>query len=175
MDSEKIILTKEIFRVLASETRITLLKKLAQRRMTISELSRELNLAKSTVHEHLLMMTAAGLIAPVPDDHTWKYYEITRKGENLLMPENSATVVFLLSSTIFLCIVGAVAAFVMAWISRSREISQVPVHGAGLSGNSTPEILFAVIGVILFTVAILILIRLYKVRAAIRSEGKTVS
>jgi len=98
MDSEKIILTKDIFRVLASERRVTILKKLAQRRMTTSELSRELKIAKSTVHEHLVLMTTADLISPVPDEHQWKYYEITRKGENLLLPENSMRIIILLSS-----------------------------------------------------------------------------
>jgi DNA-binding transcriptional ArsR family regulator len=99
MDSDKIILTKELFWVLSSDTRITILKKLARQRMTISELSRELKIAKSTVHEHLALMTGAGLIVSVPDERDWKYYEITRNGANLLAPENSIPI-SILSTTI---------------------------------------------------------------------------
>ena len=74
MISEKIILTKDLFRVLSSDTRITILKKLANRRMTISELSRDLKIAKSTVHEHLVLLTAVGLTTPAPDEHQWKFH-----------------------------------------------------------------------------------------------------
>ena len=173
MDSEKIILTKEIFRVLASETRVTILKKLAQRRMTISELSRELKKAKSTVHEHLVLMTTAGLIIPVPDEHQWKYYEITRKGTNLLLPENSVPITILLSLMGFLFLAGALAAFVFAWLSIRHEAVSVPIHGAGYTGYSGPDLFSAGIGILLLITGILIFIRLFRIRASFNADKGT--
>jgi DNA-binding transcriptional ArsR family regulator len=172
MDSEKIILTKEIFRVLASETRVTILKKLAQRRMTISELSRELKIAKSTVHEHLALMTTAGLILPAPDEHQWKYYEITHKGESLLLPENSMTIIILLSSVGFLFMAGSLAAFVIAWILRTPEAIQTPVHGAGYAGPATPDLYSIGIAILLLIAAVLVFIRSFRLRATINTEDK---
>ncbi len=66
MDPDRILLTGDIIRILASETRIKILKKLAERRMTTSELSRDLKIAKSTVHEHLVLLTSVDLIIPRP-------------------------------------------------------------------------------------------------------------
>ena len=175
MDSEKIILTKEIFRVLASETRVTLLKKLYQRRMTVSELSRELKIAKSTVHEHLALMTTTGLIIPVPDDHQWKYYEITRKGTNLLLPENSVPITILLSSLGSLSLVGSLAAFVVVWLSRSHEVVSVPIHGAGYTGYSGLDLVPVGIGILLLITGILIFIRLFRVRASFNADEGTLS
>ena len=171
MDSEKIKLTKEIFRVLSSETRITLLKKLAQRRMTVSELSRELNVAKSTVHEHLLLMTASGLIISASDDHIWKYYEITGPGKNLLLPENSTKFVIILSFSGFLCAIGALAAFIFAWLSTSTNIPSTPLHGAGHLQNAVPDLIFTCIGIFLFLTAGYIFIRLIRICNTLRKDA----
>jgi len=45
--ANEITLDKKAFDVLASKTRINILKKLGSRRMTVSELSKILNLSKS--------------------------------------------------------------------------------------------------------------------------------
>jgi len=173
MDSEKIILTKDMIRVLASERRVKILKELAQRRMTTSELSRELNIAKSTVHEHLVLLTSVDLIVPVPDEHQWKYYEITRKGESLLLPENTVTVTILLTSVGFLFMAVSFATLVIAWISRTHETIQAPIHGAGYASYAGPDLFSAGIGVILFLIGILIFIRLFRFRAFINADEGT--
>lgn len=171
MISEKIILTKDLFRVLSSDTRITILKKLANRRMTISELSRDLKIAKSTVHEHLVLLTAVGLTTPAPDEHQWKYYEITRNGTNLLLPENSIPITILLSSIGFILLAGSLAAFVVALILRGHEAVSIPVHGAGHLGYSGPDLLLAVIGILLFAAGIVIFIRLLRIRASFTRDS----
>ncbi|MEN6396257.1 MAG: winged helix-turn-helix domain-containing protein [Methanoregula sp.] len=172
MDSEKIILTKELFRVLSSETRITILKKLAQRRMTISELSRELKIAKSTVHEHLALMSGAGLIVSVPDEHEWKYYEITRNGENLLAPENSIPIAILLTTTGLFFLAGSITAFVVAWLSMTPPPVSTPIHGGGYPGYLYPDLLSTSIGILFLIAGILVFIRLFKIRTSFKTESQ---
>lgn len=171
MDSEKIILTKELFRVLSSDTRIKILKKLAQRRRTISELSRELKIAKSTVHEHLTLMTGAGLITSVPDEHEWKYYEITQNGANLLAPENSIPISILLTTTGFLFLVGSITAFFVAWFSVKQPPVSTPIHGGGYPGYLYPDLLSTSIGILLLIAGILVLIRLFRIRTSFKADS----
>lgn len=171
MDSYKIILTKELFWVLSSDTRIALLKKLAQRRMTTSELSRELKIAKSTVHEHLALMAGAGLIIPVSDEREWKYYEITREGANLLAPEGSIRISILLTTVGFCFMAGSITAFAVAWFSMKKPPVSSPMLGAGYSGHLNPDPLSLFIGILLFTAGILVLIWLLRIRTLFMTDS----
>ncbi|GAB7015238.1 hypothetical protein JCM10550A_06040 [Methanogenium cariaci] len=170
MDPDRILLTGDIIRILASETRIKILKKLAERRMTTSELSRDLKIAKSTVHEHLVLLTSVDLIIPVPDEHQWKYYEITRKGENLIQPENTITVTILLTSAGFIFMALSFATLIITWLSWTHKTIMTPCHGGGYAGDAVFDFFSAGIGIILLFAGILVFILLFRVRAAIKSD-----
>ena len=86
---DKITLDRESFRSLASETRVTILKSLDRRRKMLTELAKELKMSPSTVKEHMENLCAAGLTVQIDDGHKWKYYELTRKGKNILHPEDT--------------------------------------------------------------------------------------
>ncbi|MDP2795946.1 MAG: winged helix-turn-helix domain-containing protein [Methanoregula sp.] len=159
MNSGEIILNRDIFRILASTKRIAILKNLAQKKMTISELSRDLHIAKSTVHEHLALMTDVGLVIPGPDDHRWKYYEITPKGSLLLEPDISMRFVLILSSSGFVIIAGSVAAFVVDSILQVSAVSSFPFQG---SGNT---LMYTGIGMILLFIGLVILVQTFRIRA----------
>lgn len=49
-------------RALSDETRLRILHLLARKQMTFSEIVREINLSKSTIHYHLITLRAAGLV-----------------------------------------------------------------------------------------------------------------
>jgi DNA-binding transcriptional ArsR family regulator len=85
---EKITLDRQVFKTLASGTRVDILKSLDQRRKTLSELARQFNLSVSTVKEHLDNMVAVELIVQMDDGHKWKYYDLTKKGKAVLHPED---------------------------------------------------------------------------------------
>ncbi len=88
----KITLDAETFKALASATRLTVLKALDERRKTLTELSRDMDLNKATVHEHLQLLTAAGLIRKRDDEgRKWIYYELTWTGERILHPQETTT------------------------------------------------------------------------------------
>lgn len=77
----------EMLKVLASDTRLEVLKTLRQRRMTVTELATLLDLNKATVFEHLARLTKSGLVRRVEDpERLWVYYELTRRGGSVINP-----------------------------------------------------------------------------------------
>jgi len=62
-----------------------------------SELSKELNLAPSTIVEHLNILEEAGLIDRKDTGRKWIYYELTSKGEGLIAPKFPIQFVLVLS------------------------------------------------------------------------------
>jgi DNA-binding transcriptional ArsR family regulator len=97
----KITLDADTFRALASSTRLTVLKALDERRKTLTELSRDLDLNKATVHEHMQLLTAAGLVRKRDDEgRKWIYYELTWTGQRILHPEATTTFNLLLGLSV---------------------------------------------------------------------------
>jgi len=74
---------RRIIYALSSETRIKILKYLNQRKMTLAELSKELNLSKSTIHDNLTVLIDAGLVKNKRESK-WVHYELTYKGRILV-------------------------------------------------------------------------------------------
>ena len=130
MEPVDIVLTKERFAVLASGTRLTILKNLNERRMTVTELADDLGLAKSTVHHHLQRLADAGLVAAGEDGHAWVYYALTPEGRALLQPHGSARIRIILTAGLASLAGGvvAVAAFLTAPV---REGPVPPLAGGG--------------------------------------------
>jgi len=77
---------RKTLKALAADTRLDILKSLSKRRKMPSELSKELDLAASTVTEHLDRLEEAGLIRREETGHKWIYYQLTEKGESLVKP-----------------------------------------------------------------------------------------
>ena len=93
--SGKITLDKETFKVLASETRIGILKRLDMTQMTVSDLARSLDMSKATLFEHLEKLIKIGLIKKKEDQRKWVYYKLTWKGKNILHPERTKIAIVL--------------------------------------------------------------------------------
>ena len=106
MEEEKIVLDRKSFEALAVDTRVRILKALKQRRKTLSELSEELGLAVSGVKEHLETLQSAELITKMDDGHKWKYYELTRKGSEIIGPKELRVWILLSLSTLALIFSG---------------------------------------------------------------------
>ncbi|MFZ2071633.1 MAG: winged helix-turn-helix domain-containing protein [Halobacteriota archaeon] len=99
MTDDKIALDKKILCALSSDTRANILKSIDIRRMTTSELSRRLNLPKSTIHENLKRLIDADLVKKNDDNNTNRvYYELTEKGITILHPHEMTKIIILLSS-----------------------------------------------------------------------------
>ncbi|NUN11969.1 metalloregulator ArsR/SmtB family transcription factor [Candidatus Micrarchaeota archaeon] len=96
MDSnEKIVLDAASFKALSSDTRVSILKKLNDRRMTATELAEALSISVQAVSTHLSTMEEAGLVKRVDSHRKWVYYELTDKGLNVANPGRKAFLVVL--------------------------------------------------------------------------------
>jgi len=87
MEEDKIVLDRKSFEALAVDSRVKILKSLKQRRKTLSELAEEQQMSVSGVKEHLETLEKVGLIEKIDDGHKWKYYELTRKGSDIIGPK----------------------------------------------------------------------------------------
>jgi DNA-binding transcriptional ArsR family regulator len=81
---KSIVLDQQKFEALSSEIRINILKSLNNRPMTVSELSKEIGSAKSTLHNNLHILKDTGLIDLKKDERKWVYYKLTSEGSYLL-------------------------------------------------------------------------------------------
>jgi DNA-binding transcriptional ArsR family regulator len=99
---------RQTLKALAADTRLDILKSLGKRRKTPSELSKELNLATSTVVEHLDKLEEAGLIRREETGHKWIYYNLTEKGSSLVKPKIPMNFVIVIS----ICIIVFLAGFI---------------------------------------------------------------
>ncbi len=106
MTDDKITLDKDVFKTLASETRVGILKSLDHRRKTLSELSKQLGMSVSTVKEHLDNLVGVDLIVQMDDGHKWKYYELTSKGKAILHPEDRKVWILLGISVLSMIVLG---------------------------------------------------------------------
>ncbi len=78
-------LDEETAKVLSSDTRKEIIRLLGERNMTVTELSKSLELSKSTVHEHLTKLLEAGFVNKLDQEgKKWVYYELTKKGKDVV-------------------------------------------------------------------------------------------
>ncbi len=108
MDEDKIILDKQSFEALAVDTRIKILKSLRERRKTLSEISEEQKMSPSGIKEHLETLENAGLVVKKDDGHKWKYYELTKKGAQIVAPKELR--VWIMLSISMIALAGAMLA-----------------------------------------------------------------
>ncbi len=128
-----ITLDQESFKALASEVRVDILKKLDERRQTVTDLSGLLSLSKPTLLEHLEKLQAAGLVKRVDEGRKWIYYELSQKGRRLLHPEKVA-IILALSSAAVLAAIGLVTLLV----SYTGLLASPSMTGAPAPTRATP-------------------------------------
>jgi len=108
LEGPRVTLDQASFRALASEVRVEVLKKLDERRMTVTDLANVLQLSKPTLLEHLEKLQAAELVKRIDEGRKWIYYELTGRGKKILHPER-VTIVLSLCLSIFLGAAGVLA------------------------------------------------------------------
>jgi len=117
----KIVMTQDEFRVLASTTRIDIMKLLDESQLTVSDVSRRLEMNKATVHEHLNKLIEVGLVKKEDTNRKWVYYSLTWKGKNLLHPERVKVMVVLATIAIAVVIVGLIVAMQGATVPMAED------------------------------------------------------
>ncbi len=127
-----ITLDKEVFKALAGETRVSVLKALMERRKTQSELAKEMSLAAPTIKDHVDILAHAGLVREVDDGHKWKYIELTVKGKALLQPQDNRILVLLGTS-----LLGVAATGYLAYSRYFAQVTPPQSPGPFLAAEST--------------------------------------
>jgi len=153
--ANKIALDKKTLGVLSSETRANILKSLDRRRMTVSELSRMLNLPKSTIHENLDRLVDTDLVKKNDDRNKWIYYELTEKGRRLLHPHEMTKIILLLSSAALSFVGGIIGIYCFIKSVFPEEVVRgVPLY----------EPKYLIFGVILLLLGVLFLYFAFRMR-----------
>ena len=151
---DKIALDKRMIRALASEMRIDILRKIDSGSMTLSKLTDDLNISKSTVHEHLTILIESGLVKKVNRDNKWVYYELTDKGTEILHPHKMTKIIVLLSAAILSFVVGIVWLY---WFVRSIFIFPDEALNLNLRAIAPYEPMHLITGLILISLGIILL------------------
>ena len=132
MEPGTITLDRESFKALASEVRVEVLKQLEARRMTVTDLSNAMALAKPTLLEHLDRLVSAGLVTKMDEGRKWIYYELTKRGRNILHPHQ---VKIMISLALSFLLVGA--GIVAVLVAATNVYGGGPAPGtAGTDGTS---------------------------------------
>jgi DNA-binding transcriptional ArsR family regulator len=95
------ILDSHTIKALSLEQRQQIMKMLAKRPYTASEISKLTGKHVTTVGEHLDTLEKAGLVRKKPGNK-WVYYELSDKGEKLIKPQFYSWVVVLSLSVVFM-------------------------------------------------------------------------
>jgi DNA-binding transcriptional ArsR family regulator len=119
---DKITLDRETFKVLAIDTRVNILKKLDERfQLTLTDLANELDMAPSTIKEHLDKLVSADLIVQMDKGMKWKYYRLTSKGKKILNPYEKKVWIVLSISVL------ALLAVVYRLLSKLERLASPPL------------------------------------------------
>ncbi len=124
MQQPNVILDEKSFKALSADSRVSILKNLADRRRTLTELSQKLDLGSSTIKEHCEILVGADLIKQVDEGRKWKYYELTRKGRHLIQPNlfDEVKVLIMLCIGVFL-VGGFIFIFLQSASIQSASLS----------------------------------------------------
>jgi DNA-binding transcriptional ArsR family regulator len=92
------VLDRQTIKAISADARQDIMKLLARRPYTASEIAKIIGKHVTTVTEHLEVLEKSSLIRKRESSHKWVYYELTDKGEHLFKPKfYSWVIVFSLS------------------------------------------------------------------------------
>jgi len=154
-------ITKKTIKALASDTRLEILKILARRRRIAADIAKDLELAPSTVNEHLKKLEESELIRRKDTGHKWIYYEITEKGKNLVQPKTPVQFILILSLGFLMMVIGGFYSF--AGEVRSFAGEAAPLSISKGTGDATGVVQYTGpgtnwIGVIILVVGIILVV-----------------
>ncbi len=120
---DEITIDRQTLKALATDTRISILKHLASRRMTQAELAQSIGISAPSVSEHVRSLSQAGLITTIDEGRKWKYFELTQKGSAIVKPSNTRVWFLLAISLLALTVAG----------SGLYSRLSLPVYGSGIT------------------------------------------
>lgn len=158
---------RKTIKALAADTRLEILKSLGNRRKTPSELSKELDLAVSTITEHLNKLEEAGLVNRKDTGHKWIYYELSDKATGLVKPRYPVQFVLILSLGLIFVFAGVFRYFSIMPVEFAAVAERAPMVAAGEAMEEVTKIIqidwliigLFVAGIILIVISLIIKLR----------------
>ncbi len=98
------ILDKQTIKALGADARQDIMKLLAKRPHTASELAKATRKHVTTISEHLEVLEKSDLVKKKESTNKWVYYELTDKGAHLFKPQFYSWVIVFSLSVIFVFI-----------------------------------------------------------------------
>lgn len=155
---------RKTIKALAADTRLEILKSLGNRRKTPSELSKELNLAVSTITEHLNKLEEAELVKRKDTGHKWIYYELSDKATGLVKPRYPVQFVLMLSLGLMLVFAGVFRYFSVMPMEFAAVAERAPMVAAGEAAEEAAKVVqidwlmvgLFVVGIILIIISLII-------------------
>lgn len=148
------VLDKNVLKALSSETRQEILKLLAKRPYTASELSKLLKKHVTTIAEHIEALEKSELIAKKESGNKWMYYALTQKGEKMFKPQFYSWTLLLVLSVISFTV--GLGRFFTSGVSYSRAFETA--KSLPLSAERMPAAAFdfsLIISIILISLGII--------------------
>jgi DNA-binding transcriptional ArsR family regulator len=118
-------------RIVLLPSRIRIMRALAQRRSTVTELSKRTGIAKSTVLKHLRVLKKHSLVLRNEEDRLWIYYDLTRAGRAVGKLDPLRILVLFAS----LLAAGLLAGAVAAWRRGAQAQGDDPWHMPPIGGE----------------------------------------
>ena len=95
------VIDKQTIKALSADARQDIMKLLAKRPYTASEISKIKRKHVTTITEHLEVLERSGLVKKKESTNKWVYYTLTQKGEHLFKPQfYSWVIVFSISAVL---------------------------------------------------------------------------
>ncbi len=121
------VLDKSVMKALSSDTRQGILKLLANRPYTASELAKLLDKHVTTIAEHVQSLEKSQLIARKDNGNKWIYYALTPQGEKMFKPRYYSWTIMLVLSVV--AVVAGLGNFFSSYGQRaiSEASKSIPV------------------------------------------------
>jgi len=142
---DELSLSTNEFKALSSKTRTNILKILKERNYTLSELAVKTQMAAPTVKQHTSILLETGLIELKDTGRKWKYYSLTKKGNQLIESKSKQTNIFIiLSSTIIVALLGMMlfSTINIAPMSTSDSYSEIMPYPQELIKEAKTELTY---------------------------------
>ncbi|KHO48024.1 MAG: ArsR family transcriptional regulator [archaeon GW2011_AR5] len=95
------VLDKDTIKAISAEARQEILKMLAKRPYTASEIAKATGKHVTTVTEHLNVLEKSSLVRKKDSTNKWVYYELTSRGEHFFKPQFYSWVIVFSLSVVF--------------------------------------------------------------------------
>lgn len=133
------VLDNKTIKALSVEQRQQIMKLLAKRPYTASELAKATGKHVTTVGQHLTVLETAELVRKKESTNKWVYYELSDKGGHLFKPQFYSWIVVFALSAVFMFI-GILRLFDQTTVTESAKQAAAPM----LAASSGPAAAVAV-------------------------------